>query len=380
MAVTECAEPARTRLLPRRGAARVAGVALVVLLSGCGGDGFGWRQADDTPASPQAAGPAEAAGSADASGSAEASPAPRPPQARHVVAVSIDGLTPAAMSELGTAGASVLWRLVTEGASTLDARTSLERTVTLPNHTGMLTGRRVVAERGGHGVTMNYDPGGTIADLAGEPVSSVFDVVHAHDGETALFASKSKFELFQRSWPAALDRFEVIEDNTVMADGAAAAFATDPATFTFVHFSLPDQTGHEHGWMGAEYLNAVRTVDELLGRLVASVESDARVARRTLLIVTADHGGSGNTHADRLREEDYTVPFVVWGAGVPRGLDLYDLNPRLADPGDGRPGYRGRQPLRNGDLANVALTALGLPAVPGSEFDAAQRIVIRAPR
>lgn len=107
----------------------------------------------------------------------------------------------------------------------------------------------MVAERGGHGVTMNYDPGGTITDLAGEPVWSVFDVVHAHGGETALFASQSKFELFQRSRPAALDRFEVIEDNAVMADEAAAAFAADPATFTFVHISLPDQTGHEHGWM-----------------------------------------------------------------------------------------------------------------------------------
>lgn len=124
----------------------------------------------------------------------------------------------------------------------------------------------------------------------------------------------------------------------------------------------------------------MRTVDELLGRLVATTESDQRVARRTLLIVTADHGGSGNTHADRLQEEDYTVPFLAWGAGVPRGTDLYDLNPRVADPGDGRPGYRGRQPLRNGDLANIALTALGLPAVPDSEFDATQRIVIRTPR
>lgn len=55
------------------------------------------------------------------------------------MAVSIDGLVPAAMTELGTAGAPVLWRLVAEGARTRDARTSLERTVTLPNHTGRLT-------------------------------------------------------------------------------------------------------------------------------------------------------------------------------------------------------------------------------------------------
>ena len=44
-----------------------------------------------------------------------------------------------------------------EGAFTLDARTEREQTRTLPNHTGMLTGRRIDARRGGHGVTYNPD-------------------------------------------------------------------------------------------------------------------------------------------------------------------------------------------------------------------------------
>ena len=119
-----------------------------------------------------------------------------------VVAISIDGLNPHAITELGTAGAPTFHRLMREGAYTLDARTEREQTRTLPNHTGMLTGRRIDARRGGHGVTYNTDIGRrrTVHSSAGEYVSSVFDVVHDHGGRTALFATKTKFALYQRTW------------------------------------------------------------------------------------------------------------------------------------------------------------------------------------
>jgi len=70
-----------------------------------------------------------------------------------VVVVSIDGLMPRAIRELGREGTPNLHRLIAEGASTLNARTERELTITLPNHTGMVTGRRISAAHGGHGVT-----------------------------------------------------------------------------------------------------------------------------------------------------------------------------------------------------------------------------------
>ena len=62
--------------------------------------------------------------------------------------------------------------------------------------------------------------------------------------------------------------------------------------------------------------------------------------------------------------------------GVPRsqaGPSLYAPEPDYANPGSRRTSYSdARQPVRNGDVANLALDLLGLGAVPGSEHDRAQ--------
>src|SRR5918998_4993950 len=62
-----------------------------------------------------------------------------------VLAISIDGLNPAALRRLGRTGTPHIHELMRTGASTLNARTEHELTLTLPNHTGMVTGRRVAA-------------------------------------------------------------------------------------------------------------------------------------------------------------------------------------------------------------------------------------------
>jgi hypothetical protein len=72
--------------------------------------------------------------------------------------------------------------------------------------------------------------------------------------------------------------------------------------------------------------------------------------------------------------EHYRVPFLTWGAGV-AAADLYDLNPDYRAPRRRRPGYAAeRQPVRNGDVANLALDLLGLRAVPGSTIGTAQEL------
>jgi predicted AlkP superfamily pyrophosphatase or phosphodiesterase len=312
--------------------------------------------------------------------SAPGAQAARRASAETVVVISVDALNPAALRRLGTARAPHLNALVADGASTLNARTERELTLTLPNHTGMVTGRRIQASRGGHGVTWNDDRRrpATVQAAAGGPVESVFTVVDDAGLSAGFFASKSKFSLWDRSWPLATDAQTIVEDNQDLVRAFKRDLRGSTRALRFLHLSEPDVVGHDRGFMGPAYLRAVQRTDRRVGAVLDLLRSDARYAGRTTVILTADHGGRGASHSDPTKVYDYRVPFVVWGAGVDPGTDLYALNPDYADPGRGRPTYAGTQPVRNGDVANLALDLLGLPAVPGSEYDVAQDLDVSA--
>ncbi|HEU4909681.1 MAG TPA: alkaline phosphatase family protein [Propionibacteriaceae bacterium] len=301
----------------------------------------------------------------------------------HVIGISIDGLNPRAIEELGKSRTPAFHRLMREGVFTLNARTVREKTSTTPNHTTMLTGRRVDAKHGGHGYTENFDNGGTIHQTAGHYVASVFDVVHDHGGSTAFFGAKSKFRLYKRTWNthgardrvgrnngrAKIDRFTIDRNNTRLVSKVTAELRRKPRDFTFVHLSLPDRVGHASSFMGKQYLDAVRRTDRLVGRILNTVADRPELRRHTLVILTADHGGRGASHYNARRLQDFRIPFMAWGPRVPAGRNLYSLNPTFRSPGSSRTSYRGKQPIRNGDLANLATDALDLPPVPGSQFD-----------
>jgi len=302
-------------------------------------------------------------------------PAGRGPStsATRVIGISVDGLNTQAITRLGAEGAPTFTRLLTEGAGTLNARTEYEQNVTLPNHTSMMTSRRINRARGGHGVTWDDDRRRmTVARAAGHPVKSVFSEVHAVGGSTALFSTKEKFALYKRSWKRGIDRFVVNEGQTRLMRTAIADLESADRSFTFLHLSLPDRFGHTYGGMSAQYLNAVRHTDRNLGQLLEAIDSDPGLAD-IAVVLTADHGFlSGSTSHSAKVLENYRIPFVAWGAGVRAG-DLYALNPDYRDPGTKRPAYAAkRQPVRNGDLGNLALGLLGMKAIPGSELDLAQ--------
>ena len=307
-----------------------------------------------------------------------------------VVAISVDGLNPAMITLLGASGAPNFHRLLREGTGTLNARTAYEQTITLPNHTGMLTGRRIDRRSGGHGWTLNTDTGSTVHQAAGGYVSSVFDVVHDRGGSTALYTAKTKFAVFARTWNrdgaadrvgrddgrAKIDRFVVDEDDVRLVGRLTTDLRSSPRTFTFVHLALPDEAGHASSFMGSGYQQAVRRTDQLLGEILQTIATRPALRRQTMVILTADHGGDGPTHSTATEPANYRVPFLAWGpgVGVVAGRDIYRENRTYRSPGSKRPTYAGKQPVRNGDLANLATDVLDLPRVPGSQFDARQKL------
>ena len=298
---------------------------------------------------------------------------------RQVLAISVDGLNVRALKRLGRAGAPNLLRLLHQGASTRNARTQVEMTVTLPNHTSMLTGRRIDASAGGHGVDWNYDRANiTVQEAAGGDVGSIFTRVHGAGGTTALFATESKFSLFKRSWPLSVDRSTIVQDgDRAVAAAARRDLLRRNRAFTFLHLGAPDEAGHAHGWLSPAYLDAVRKVDRLIGTLLDTIRDHPARLGDVVIVLTADHGGKPGTrrHNDETCLCNYRVPFLIWGPGVDPG-DLYAMNPTYADPGDERILFSGPQPVRNGDLANLSLHLLGLGPVPDSTYDARQRLQV----
>jgi hypothetical protein len=300
-----------------------------------------------------------------------------------VLAISIDGMSVAAVRRLGRKELPNLYRFMRVGASTMNARTEREMTVTLPNHTGMVTGRRIEAAKGGHGVTWNDDrpTPSTVQAAAGHDVGSVFTAVDAAGGSTALFAAKTKFSLWQRSWPDAIDRTTINENNSVLVDQLVADLPVD-RDFRFLHLSPPDVAGHAHGWMSKPYLRAVRQSDKLVGRVVKAVNADPARRAGTTILLTSDHGGHAGLfeHDNARLLDDYRIVFMARGSAVGHGVDLYAINPTYKDPGTRRTVYGMRRPpVRNGMIANLALDLLDLPPVEGSEFDVAMDLRLTSP-
>jgi predicted AlkP superfamily pyrophosphatase or phosphodiesterase len=245
----------------------------------------------------------------------------------------------------------------------------------------MLTGRGVEGS-GGHSVTFNNDQGGSLESTHGSYVPGMFDVAHDHGRQTAFFAEKDKFYYLMRSWDAAHGRLDRVgPDNgqdktdidqvgpaTRILPAVDAALLDGRTDLIFLHLKAPDEAGHAEGWLSSDYLEALTRVDAQVGEILATVDAHPELAKRLTILVTADHGGEQGetTHYEIDDRQNYQIPFIAWGRTVPRGADLYALNPRRRDPGVARPAYTGRQPIRNMDIANTSLGLLGLPPIAGA--------------
>jgi arylsulfatase A-like enzyme len=218
-----------------------------------------------------------------------------------VAIISIDGLRADAIH---AAGASNILALAARGAFSWNAQTIYPST-TLPSHVSMLTGYAPEA----HGMTWDdYEPSrGQIA------VPTIFALARAKALRTSVVVGKEKFTHFRDT--GACDSFALAPalDDEVAAR-AQSVSSTRP-DLLFIHLPQVDLIGHAKVWMSADYLAAVRRADAAVGRIAASLSPD------TTIIVTADHGGQGQTHGSDDRQ-DTTIPWVIAGPSTARGKQL----------------------------------------------------------
>jgi hypothetical protein len=328
------------------------------------------------------------------------------PRFRHVLVVSVDGCRPDAIDGPED-GPLPGFRRLMRGPHTLQARADATLTITLPNHVSMATGRPVGGSAG-HGWVLNDDPpaakdGGTLHKRRGTYVASMFDVAHDRGAATAVIATKSKFSLMAQSY----------DDEHGAADGSGAddgkdkvdAFASvrtsrmaREATFawirsqqgpslTMLHFAAPDLAGHETGWdlaPGTPYRRAIAEVDGELAALLASIDAEPSLRGQVAVILTADHGGGVPfiSHTVAMAPENFVIPFLVWLGEdrAPAELAALNADRRAVAPAtqylgdDASPA-----PIRNAEAGNLALSLLGMPAIPGSVANAKQDLLLQEP-
>lgn len=291
-----------------------------------------------------------------------------------VVHISVDGLRQDAVTKW-LDDLPAYRRLREQGAFTLNARTAPTRGNTLPNHTSQITGR-VVAGPDGHGWNGNRysNPAITIHTNKGAYVASVFDVAYENGLRTALFASKSKFAVFANSYVESIDTYVYRRDAAELTTRFVDSLRTGTYGYAFLHLRNPDTAGHRFGWRLRSwhpYGRAIFDTNQQIARVLRAIDDDPALRGRTAVILTADHGGHSFNHGAE-HPLDYTIPFYVWGPGIPGSADLYDLaGDRRADPDTAQiPDSAQAQPIRNGDAANLALALLGLNPVPGSTIGA----------
>ena len=240
---------------------------------------------------------------------------------RHALVIGVDGLDGTELARLETPTLDVLRRhaLWTDTATTQLTGDTLSG----PGWTSVLTG----VETTDHGVTANadYDERNPdfptfLARLAAAGVPSAVAV----------------------QWE---DLFEIVEpdsyaesvsgDMAVVTAGMERLLVEGEEDLYFVHLDDVDQAGHASGFSAdnPEWVAAVTDVERAIDRFLAALTARPAIAEEQWLIVlTADHGGSGTTHGDRTPDSQ-TVPLIVAGPAVLPGTigtgSHLDVHPTL---------------------------------------------------
>ncbi len=260
----------------------------------------------------------------------------RPGAAGHVVAMLLDGTNPNVLYEMaGSGDAPAVGRLMEAGATYRHGAIASLPTVTLANHTGILTG----THPGHHGilhnawidrltgnqvVTNSPSTWATAMTWLNGSVETVHHAVHRSKPGSASIsinepcdsgADYSIFDLIRRgeqidrpppaeTLPDATERFvrpskdyrwSSLVDHTAVEQfcgiwgGRYRGHTWPTPTFTWVNFTLTDAAFHEGGPYSEIAAASVRDTDARIGRILEAVERSG-AWEETAFVLVADHG------------------------------------------------------------------------------------------
>ncbi|TKC08835.1 alkaline phosphatase [Pedobacter frigoris] len=107
------------------------------------------------------------------------------------------------------------------------------------------------------------------------------------------------------------------------ADTAASIIRKEKPYFTFLHLDEPDHTGHGIGHRTPAYYKELENVDLRIGKILQAIK-DAGIEKETIVILSADHGGTGKGHGGKSLDE-VLIPWVINGPGVKSNHEIKDV-------------------------------------------------------
>ena len=211
-------------------------------------------------------------------------------------------------------GIDTVEKFMKKSSYTLDAETVMP-SVTLPCHLSLF--HSVDPSR--HGTTTN-----TYAPQV-RPVVSLCNLLAKAGKKCAFFYNWE--ELRDLSRPGALAYSYYVsgkmhghyESNAMVTDEATKYISKYDVDFTFLYLGAVDSIGHKFGWMGEEYLEAVKKSWDEIDKIVNTLSDDYTV------LITADHGGHDRTHGTDM-PQDMIIPLFALGADFAPGANLGRVN------------------------------------------------------
>jgi predicted AlkP superfamily pyrophosphatase or phosphodiesterase len=249
----------------------------------------------------------------------------------HVVVVGVDGLSPDGVQH---AAAPVMKGLCRDGAWTFHARCVMP-TSSSPNWASMIMG----AGPEQHGITSNdwelnkFDIAPTVAGPSGR-FPSVFTLLQQQQPRAfvAVFHDWGGFGRLIE--PTAANILEHSLGPTNAIRDAITCLKQNRPRLTFLQLDHVDHAGHAYGHGTAEYYASVDVADKLIGELVRALD-ETGMRKKTVMLVTSDHGGKGKGHGGATMGE-LEIPWILAGPGVRVGheilapMNTYDTAATLA--------------------------------------------------
>jgi phosphopentomutase len=138
---------------------------------------------------------------------------------------------------------------------------------------------------------------------------------------TVLIAGKKHFYYFERAGFLDYHLVDPAVTDLKLASFAADYIKSNDFDLMLVHFAGVDEAGHNYTWMSPEYLAAVEMADNAVRMVIRTLEA-RDILKNTLVIITADHGGTGVSHGDATLPTNKTIPWMVFGPCIKTGYAI----------------------------------------------------------